>query len=230
MVDDIEPYRSQPESQRWFEVPRNTEAPYYCASGKTPQETYEEVYRNLNDLFDHIKTCRLAETMPTLSRLSRWHRHIFQSTFPGSAGRFRSQPCRFGVWLPEGPDYREWPLSSADGADHKEIRNLLGESTEAFRTSLPPQWRKARADEVGESTANLFTEVLQIHPFVDGNMRFSLAVLMGAIRQFQYDSTGLWRRGDFEFAAAYSTALRPDEKQSTEPLAELISRRIQKEP
>lgn len=226
MVDDVEPAWSQFESKRWFDVPRDTEAPYFCAPSKTPEQTYAEIYRNLNDLFDHIKTCRVSEAMPALDRFSRWHRRIFRSTFPGSAGRFRSEPCRFGVWLPDSPNYHEWPLSSANGSNHDEIRPRMKSAVEEFRASLPPHWRKARTDEAGKSTAKLFTEVLRIHPFIDGNMRFSLAVLMGAVRQFQYDPTGLWRRDDFEFAVAYSTALRPDDERSTEPLAELIARRL----
>lgn len=138
MVDDKEPNWLHFESKRWLDVPRDGEAPYYCAPGSTPEQTYAEIAQRVAGLVQRITTeLRKKETIPEVSRICNWHRYLFLSTFPGSAGRFRAQPCRFGVWLPDGPKPTDWTFSSLPGVDSNEISPRLKEAVEEFRQSLP---------------------------------------------------------------------------------------------
>ncbi len=69
-------------------------------------------------------------------------------------------------------------------------------------------------------------ETLRIHPFVDGNMRVSVAMLRAAIHRFGRPTAGLLRSDDWEFAAAFSTALRPDGQARMDRLIDLLAERI----
>lgn len=229
MVNDRESEWLQHESKRWLNIPRDSEAPYHCAPGSTPEQTYANIAEHVAELIESITTkLRPQETTPQVDRIRRWHRFIFLDTFPGTAGRFRSEPCLFGVPLPDEPDPASWKFKPLPGAEPQEIRPQLEQVVEAFQELTPPRQGEASPDEAGQACAEFFTALLRIHPFVDGNMRLSNTILLGTIRQFGYKPTSFLRPHDVEFAATYSTALRPDDKQSLEPLAELIAERIRK--
>jgi prophage maintenance system killer protein len=98
------------------------------------------------------------------------------------------------------------------------MRPVIGSSRWCPRsTSQPPTRQRAAAD--------LFVDVLKVHPFVDGNMRVAVVALATALRRLRQRPVAIYPN-DLEFAVGLSYALRSTEDASREPMRNLVAQRL----
>jgi fido (protein-threonine AMPylation protein) len=71
------------------------ESPFFCAAGRTAQETWEISIDRLARLLVNLGPLADAGPIEMSTRLlCSWHREIFGELFPEHAGRLRNDPCR----------------------------------------------------------------------------------------------------------------------------------------
>jgi fido (protein-threonine AMPylation protein) len=157
--------------------------------------------------------------------LLRWHRATFRSTFPYQAGEIRRGEAWFGVrWREQGELHR----SMVKGSDPDLIRDELHEAFRAYngeRARRGPE-RRPLADAL-RTTAELYTALLRIHPFEDGNLRAAFPVLQGALISLGAAPVH-FEQAVAEHDEAIGWALRPETAQQTvEPFVDLLRARIE---
>lgn len=156
--------------------------------------------------------------------LVRWHKAIFATTFPHQAGQVRPGPTWFGVrWREHGRLHGRMIA----GADPTHIRPEMRAAFAVYNAELEgraPQHRSTR--DALTAAATLYTDLLHIHPFEDGNLRASFPALQGALMSLGTAAV------NFEDAVAahdeaIGWALHPEsEKRTVEPFVELMAERI----
>jgi fido (protein-threonine AMPylation protein) len=166
-----------------------------------------------------------------LEDLLRWHKGIFNTSFPQEAGQLRNTETQFGVrWRENGTLHQRAVTGTDPAAIRAELRAAFA-AYNAERERCPPERRSAR--ETAIAAASLYADILRTHPFDDGNLRAAYPALQGALV-----SLG-GRAVDFQDALtehdeALGLALRPDPAtpsnagtRSVLPFAELLIARMQ---
>jgi len=157
-------------------------------------------------------------------RLLRWHGGVFRGIQSPIIGRFRTvddHPVGFGVPV---FDEQRGALKTlwVSGDSPEQISDDLVAAFERFDTRAAT----ANTPEVAALlVAELQTAVITIHPFLDGNSRTTNILTQAALHKLGQPELVTIPR-DWKLAAARSYAVRPDEHQSIEPLAQLITARI----
>lgn len=179
---------------------------------------------NSRRLIEEVRSRPKQEIALSPDGLRGWHRGVFRRPYP-EIGRFRTG--RDPVVGFATPVFDE-------AADRLVLRpvavsppsEIPGRLTQAFgrfheaAASAPPS-----AEGAARLVAELQTSVITIHPFVDGNSRTTNVLTQAALHflgQPEFD----WGPKDWRLAVARSYAVRPDEHQTLEPLAQLITARI----
>ncbi len=149
----------------------------------TPEQTFAQVEANLAHAISGMRTGgprhRLTMSDETLTRL---HRSIFGGLFRemDGAGRYREahEPAWFGV--PLRHDGR-WSSTRVKGVDPfmiaAELRGVFAEWNDWPGEESP----SVELQETTLALAKLYTGVLRVHPFVDGNHRTCFVMLARAL-------------------------------------------------
>lgn len=209
-----------------FEGFRDTpEAPFYRAGAMSAEATWAEATRRLARILRSAAT--EAQRRPgalAAERICAWHRAIFLTTFERDAGRVRAddEPVEFGVPMQAGDELRDVPVRGTLGrsAIMNELRSVCG----AFNMSaaaLREYDRPVELAEGVESAAALYTAILKVHPFVDGNLRaayVALTVGLASVGLPAIDFRPVLDRHD----ECLGWAMRGDDHQTIDPLVQLI--------
>lgn len=146
----------------------------------TPQATSAEVLRCFSaTVYGVLQHAARHPLRMGLDDLLGWHRATFKSTFPYQAGLVRPGPTWFEArWRGQGRLRRRM----VEGSDPGRIRNDVRAAFRNYNAELDartPERRSLR--EAAMSAAELYAELLRIHPFEDGNLRAGFAALQGAL-------------------------------------------------
>jgi fido (protein-threonine AMPylation protein) len=156
------------------------ESPFFCAAGRTPEETWDVSVDRLAQLLVNLGPLADAgpiELSPAL--LCSWHREIFGELFPDRAGRLRgfrdgqAEHVYFGV---HDRGYR--------GTTPRELRRRLGKICTEFNTAAAAIRALPDSDTYTavHAATRLYAKVLRAHPFVDGNLRGTTVALNAGLR------------------------------------------------
>jgi fido (protein-threonine AMPylation protein) len=201
------------------------EAPFFQSRPRSPEETWAEAEQRLARLLSSVRdAAEVAPVEMSLDRLARWHQAIFKSTFSAEAGRLRGEheQASFTVILIEDGDARRTPMNGAEGGP--ELRRRLSQACERFNArlkALEAAGGQPRVRDAISIAAELYIEILDAHPFIDGNLRAAAVALEAALRSanlpvIRFDR--VLERHD----AAIGWAIRRDEKRTLEPLVSLM--------
>jgi fido (protein-threonine AMPylation protein) len=203
-------------------------APFYCSRERdfaTPENTYAEILRRFTAVVRNGIHMAYKKPQPIeLEQLVDWHRSIFASTFPHQAGVLRAGPSFFGTrWNEDGRSRRRMVEGAAPERVRDELRIALGRYNGEIRTR-PPERRLYR--EGLTTAAELYAEILRIHPFEDGNLRTAFPALQVALISLgvrPVDFEGEVERHD----AALGWALKDVDTRTAEPFVDFLDERIQ---
>lgn len=215
---------------RWLELPRDSEAPFYQSrvpDFRSPQATFTEIRGRVSELLAEVPSWHPRWTaVVSAEQIQRWHRRIFDTTFPGDAGRLRKpgEPdTDYGVLLLDAPA-DEWRWTRVPAAPASEVPALLDAACDRFEQVVPKE-HEPTTDQAAGAAADLFVDVLKVHPFVDGNMRVAVVALATALRRLRQRPVAIYPN-DLEFAVGLSYALRSTEDASREPMRNLVAQRL----
>lgn len=222
--------REVAEWQRWAANPPEATGQLDRAPGLTKEETLQAVAERLGSVIVGVREARgERETALSPERFGRWHHTLFRGLFHDTPGQFRREWEQVSysvvVFDEQRGELRSLPAHGVPGdALPKRLQRAFAE----FDAAAPTYGQPVSALDAAAATAQLYTDVYRMHPFIDGNTRTSFILLQAALyRLGQPEFTLL--PADWEVAAARSWANRPDERASTEPLAALIAHRLTRE-
>jgi fido (protein-threonine AMPylation protein) len=157
--------------------------------------------------------------------LLRWHRATFKSTFPYQAGEMRTSDTWFGVrWRDDGQLHRRMVRGADPGLMRDELRAAF-RAYDAERQRREPEQRPLAV--ALRTAAELYAELLRIHPFEDGNVRAAFPAPQGALISLGAAPVH-FEQAIAEHDEAIGWALRPEQERRTiEPFAALLRTRIQ---
>jgi fido (protein-threonine AMPylation protein) len=201
------------------------EAPFYRAGAMSAEATWAEATRRLART---LRSAALeAQRRPGVfaaERVCAWHRAIFLTTFERDAGRVRAddEPVEFGlpVWM--GDELRDIPVRGTLG--RLAIMHELRLMCEVFNASVGSLLERERTVEVAEGiepAAALYSAILKVHPFVDGNLRAAYVALTAGLASVELpaiDFRPVLDRHD----ECLGWAIRSDAQQTIDPFVQLI--------
>src|SRR5580704_14044105 len=109
------------------------DAPFYCAPGRSPEDTWAEAENRLARVLDGLGGVPADQLAPiTVDRIVRWRGAIFATTFPHDAGRLRDdyEPVRFS--LATETDAQSGRLVLDGAMPRAELVGRLAEACSAF--------------------------------------------------------------------------------------------------
>jgi fido (protein-threonine AMPylation protein) len=201
------------------------DAPFYRSGAKSSQETWAEATRRLNLVLESATAD--AERRPalmTVERVCGWHRAIFLTTFPAEAGRVREdhEPVSFGVALEFEGEMRSSPIHGVlPRTAILERLRIACETFNASRAMLQRRGSPLDAAEGAAPAAELYAQILEIHPFVDGNLRAAYVALHVGLVSVGLPVVDFRDRLD-RHDECLGWAMRSDARRTTEPLVRLI--------
>jgi len=213
------PFRDDPES-RFYESRMR---------GLRNEQTWAEVERQLTRTLAGARDTFLGRPLRmTPEQLERWHYTIFGrlfSRFEG-AGRVRQahEPAQFGIPVTRGGEHYTRYL---DGAEPAAIDAELQAAFRRFERGVDemPGPRVPPA-LVALAASRLYTDILRIHPFVDGNHRASYVALAAALWSFRLPLVRFPAVEDMRaHDDAVALAVRPDTR-DPQPFAALLAQRL----
>lgn len=159
--------------------------------------------------------------------LRRLHRSIFGGLFReiDGVGRYRQahEPAWFGV-----PVQREggWSSARVKGADPPSIPTELREVFAEWNEWPGEQEHSVRLPETAMALGKLYTGVLRVHPFVDGNHRTCYAMLARALWWLDMPLISFLTAEEMqEHDRAVAPALLPG--RDAQPFADLLRNRLE---
>jgi fido (protein-threonine AMPylation protein) len=161
------------------------ESPFFCADGRTPEETWEISVNRFADILETLES--LANAGPiemSVALLCSWHREIFSELFAEHAGRLRSfrfgqaEHVYFGV---HNRGYR--------GSTPRELRRRLERICNEFNIAAEEFRASARTNscDAVHAATRLYAKVLRAHPFGDGNLRGTTVALNAGLATLGFD-------------------------------------------
>lgn len=203
-------------------------SPFYCAAGKTPEETWAEIVRCQTEALAEIVSATHDGPLPLEPLLiGGWHHRIFRTTFPRDAGRVRSkdpngdwEEVYFGVKVGTSNTAR---VRTVKGAHPNRIFENLSRATVEFNDVTRAYLAGDVEVTLRTSTiacGRLYTKICLVHPFVDGNLRAAYSALQAGLRCLRLPMVEF--PDPEEHDSALDTALRTDSRQSYGPLGSLI--------
>jgi fido (protein-threonine AMPylation protein) len=228
MADLGEPSSEEAAGWReWLAKPTPAEGRF----DRAPRLTHPETVRAINEeaaavLLDITAQRFEWETRLSPERLTRWHRTLFDPLFPSddAVGHVRREwqeaTYSVSVYDDRARAVRRVPARGAAGA---EVHSQLEAAFAAFYEQEPAARRSLSASSL--AAVGLSTAVYRTHPFLDGNTRTTLLLLQAGLHRLGHEPVTVLAQ-DWEWAAARSWALRPDNRRTTGPLVALVARRI----
>jgi len=200
------------------------ESRFYQARGLSPEQTWQALGDELARVLDDAQRAFWQTPLRMdLGRVRWWHGAIFARHFPHDGGCFRRELAFFGVLLPDD-----------------RMRQLEGVAPEAIHRELAAVCAtfNRRAEDLGASAdkcvldytraaAALYSSILRVHPFVDGNHRVSFVALSAALWSFGLPNV---RFVGAEEMIAHDDAVVPAlvaAPGDVEPFAQLLAKRIE---
>jgi len=161
----------------------DSQAPFYRASGRTPEETWDISIDRLAELLVNLGALADAgpiELSPAL--LCSWHREIFGELFPEDAGRLRArhegdwEHVQYGAYVGTRRSRRIRPYR---GAHPRRLYRRLETICTELNTAAAAIRGSSSTDsyDAVHAATRLYAKVLRAHPFVDGNLRAGIAAL-----------------------------------------------------
>ena len=201
------------------------EAPFYRSGASSPDETWAEAIRRLNLVIESAaQAARHGHIDMTVERVCRWHRGIFLTTFERDAGRVREDYESAGFGIPIEID-GETIISPMQGVlPRSAILARLRAACETFNTRRAALRRRGEtlsAIEGATPPAELYAEILEIHPFVDGNLRAAYVALQVGLASLELPTVRFGQVIAFH-DICLGWAMRKDAHRTSMPLAELI--------
>jgi len=166
------------------------ESPFFCAAGRTPEETWDVSIDRLAQLLVQLgplAEAGLIELSPAL--LCSWHREIFGELFGEDAGRLRTrhegdwEHVQYGAYIGTRRSRRIRPYR---GAHPRRLYRRLEKTCTEFNAAAA----EIRASETAErydavhAATRLYAKVLRAHPFIDGNLRAGIVALNAGLVMF----------------------------------------------
>lgn len=213
-------------AQSTFERFRDdSDSDFYEAPGRTPVETWQEIRARVGLVAAEAVELALHDATLTPSLLCDWHRGIFETTFPESAGKLRS--ARGGVTYGYVAGTEGAPVNKVGrGTAARKLPRRLRKICEEFnRTAAElPDATAPRLIDVTYPAARLYAKLLSAHPWSDGNGRTSYVVLQFALVRLGALSVALPDYAEQQWHLG--RALRTGGGQSYEPLATYLAEKI----
>ena len=165
----------------------HSESPFFCASGHTPEETWEVSVDRLAQLLvglgPHAKSGPI-EMSATL--LCSWHREIFGSLFPEDAGRLRWRRGLDWEHVYFGGNigtHRPRDIRLYRGTVPRELRRRLRKICAEFNTAAASirESDSINSYNAVHAATRLYAKVLRAHPWVNGNLRATTVALNAAL-------------------------------------------------
>jgi fido (protein-threonine AMPylation protein) len=163
------------------------QSPFFCASGRTPEETWDVSVDRLADILDTLGALAAAGPIEMSSELiCSWHRGIFGELFGEHAGRLRTR--HEGDW--EHVQYgghvgtrRSRRIRAYRGAHPRRLHRRLEKICTEFNTAAAAVRDSPSADsyDAVHAATRLYAKVLRAHPFIDGNLRATTVALNAAL-------------------------------------------------
>ena len=221
------------ELRSFEEFSDHSDSPFYCAAGRTPTETWNEITGKMKVVLAETAAQRQQGLIEiTLDSIRAWHGAIFQSTFPDDAGRLRWQ-VQPGAWehvsfgIAVGTVLTRL-IKLVPGTHPRNIQKRVSIACAEFNRERE-RLAEAETRSVHDATflaGRLYAKLLTIHPFVDGNLRAAYVALQAALLNQDLLMVEFHDRGAHN--EAVTSALRTDSRQSYGPLADLIAEIIKK--
>lgn len=201
------------------------ESRFYQARGLSPEQTWQVLGDELARVLDDAQRAFwLTPLRIDPERVRWWHGAIFARRFPHDGGRFRRDRAFFGVTMPSGG------MRQVEGATPEAIRSELQAVCSSFNRHAEGFDATAESSTLDytRAAAALYSGILRVHPFVDGNHRVGFVALSAALWSFGLPNV------EFEDDAetvAHDDALVPaleSKHGSAEPFAQLLADLIQR--
>jgi fido (protein-threonine AMPylation protein) len=157
----------------------DSESPFFCAAGHTPEETWELSVDRLTEILEMLGALAAASPVEMSTELlCSWHRGIFGELFPEHAGRLRS--LRHGQWEHV---YFGVRTRGYRGTNPRELPRRLGKICAEFNTAAAAIRESPGSDTFSAvyATTRFYAKVLRAHPWVDGNLRAGVVALNAAL-------------------------------------------------
>jgi fido (protein-threonine AMPylation protein) len=195
---------------------------YHRAPNLSPEATWTRVAEELGRVAALTTLEGYRDHWLEVADIELIHRGIFEPVFGEKTLSFRNLR-KHGVTFPIVTGTQEEPHAGVRrGTGGKQVKQNLREALDAFERDVEGLEAAARPpiDDAARAAVKLYTKVIGIHPFFDGNGRTAWAVV----------SYALQRCGLVEIAVppsdqtrwALGRALRQDGSQSYEPLTKLV--------
>lgn len=209
----FERFRDEPESD------------FYEAPGRTPEETWNEIRDRVGLVAAEAVALALEDAVITPQILCEWHRRIFETTFPETAGQLRSGRDSVTYGYVAGPI--DAPINkTGHGTSARKLPRRLQKVCEEFNTAAIGL-QAADAPQLLDATfpaARLYAKLLSAHPWSDGNGRTCYVALQFALVRLSALFVSL---PDYAAQQWYlGRALQPRGDQSYEPLARYLAEKI----
>jgi fido (protein-threonine AMPylation protein) len=151
---------------------------FYQARGLSPEETWQALGDELACVLDDAQRAFWRAPLKVDSeRVRWWHGAIFARHFPYDGGHFRQGRAFFGIAMPQGG------LRQLEGAAPNVIYRELTDVCTSFSrcTESLDDVDATSVLERARAAATLYTGILRVHPFADGNHRVSFVALSSAL-------------------------------------------------
>ncbi len=201
------------------------QAPFYRAGARSPDDTWNEASRRLEKMIESATAAARHQPIEmTIERACSWHRGIFLSTFPREAGHIRAdhEPAEFAIPIEIDGETVTTPMHGA--LPHSEILTRLRGACETFNTERAALQRRTgtlTAVEGATPPATLYAMILEIHPFIDGNLRAAYVALQVGLASLGLPTVRFGHAID-RHDECLGWAMRNDAERTIAPLAELI--------
>jgi fido (protein-threonine AMPylation protein) len=203
---------------------RDNEGSRFFRAGRlSPEETWRvlgnELARVLTDARRVFWRGRLEMTP---ERVRWWHRAIFARHFPYDGGRFRQERAYFGAVTAGGG------MRQIEGSSPDTLRRDLAEVCVSFNAGVE-RLGKRNASLLGQTcvASALYTGILRVHPFADGNHRAGFVALSAALWSLGLPAVEFAQDADMtDHDDAIAPALFSTDG-AVEPFAQLLATRIE---
>lgn len=157
----------------------DSESPFFCAPGHTPEETWEASVDRLTDILEALEALAAAGPIEMSTELlCSWHHDVFGALFPEHAGHMRTfrhgqaEHVYFGL-LTRG--YR--------GTSPRKLPRQLQKICTQFNTAAAAIRSSPTANSFAaiHAATRLYARILRVHPWVDGNLRAGTVALNAAL-------------------------------------------------
>ncbi len=201
------------------------QAPFYRAGARSPDDTWNDASRRLEKTIESATAAAGHRPIEmTVERVCGWHRGIFLSTFPREAGYIRSdhEPAEFAIPIDIDGETVTTPMHGT--LPHSEILTRLRGACETYNAKQATLQRRTGALTAVEGAtppAELYAAILEIHPFIDGNLRAAYVALQVGLASLGLPTVRFGHAID-RHDECLGWAMRGDAERTIAPLAELI--------